>query len=302
MAPGIYKDYAPIMFFLKYISDVYKEYSDGYREESGDSPELIPPTQGGDIFVVPDLVSFDALYKERKEPGNEERIDAALKAIEGANATKLEGVFDGVRFNANRLGPQEQADESLRFILEGFYRDELDLRPSRIVDTVIIANAFNSILTTTMGHLGMYYETHELSTLMAQLVGPQEGDEIADPACGSASLLLKCSAEIQNQFNGSKEFSLYGQDLSINTLALAKINLLLHGINSYQLEQGDTIRHPKLIDGENKLKKFDVVISVPPLGVSNWWREMETPDVYGRFDRGLPPRAVSDYAFILNII
>ena len=65
-----------------------------------------------------------------------------------------------------------------------------------------------------------FYTPSEVSTLLAKLVEPKEGDMIYDPTCGSGSLLIKASKEI-----GSKNFRLYGQERNGQTQALCKMNM-----------------------------------------------------------------------------
>lgn len=82
-----YKDFILTMLFLKYISDVWQDHYDGYKAEYGDEPELIEEMMKNERFVLPKVASFYALYERRHEPGNGERIDQALHAIEEANGT-----------------------------------------------------------------------------------------------------------------------------------------------------------------------------------------------------------------------
>lgn len=84
-----YKDFILTMLFLKYISDVWQDHYDEYKVQYGDEPELIEAMMANERFVLPKSASFYALYERRHEPGNGERIDQALHAIEEANGTKL---------------------------------------------------------------------------------------------------------------------------------------------------------------------------------------------------------------------
>lgn len=83
-----YKDFVLTMLFLKYISDVWQDHYDGYKAEYGDEPELIEEMLKNERFVLPKQASFYSLFERRHEPGNGERIDQALHAIEEANARR----------------------------------------------------------------------------------------------------------------------------------------------------------------------------------------------------------------------
>ena len=79
-------------------------------------------------FVLPEGASFYALFDRRHEPGNGERIDKALHAIEDANIGKLRDVFQDISFNSNKLGEERQKNDLLRHLLEDFAKPELNMR------------------------------------------------------------------------------------------------------------------------------------------------------------------------------
>lgn len=303
--PSIYKDYVLTMLFLKYVSDVWQDHYDEYKAQYGDHPELIEEMLKNERFVLPASANFYALYDKRHSPGNGERIDKALHAIEDANIGKLRDVFQDISFNSNKLGEEQQKNDILRHLLEDFAKPELNLRPSRVGQLDIIGNAYEFLIknfaSTSGKKAGEFYTPPEVSTLMARLMTPQEGDEICDPACGSGSLLMKCGRLVRER-TGSRKYSLHGQEAIGSTWALAKMNMFLHGEDNHRIEWGDTIRNPKLLDGANGLKHFDIVVANPPFSLEKWGHEAADADPFGRFRRGVPPRTKGDYAFILHMI
>lgn len=304
--PSIYKDYVLTMLFVKYLSDVWQDHWEEYQKEHGDHPDLIRELMKNERFVLPPDSNFYALYEHRHEPGNGERIDKALHAIEETNIQKLSDVFQDISFNSNKLGDEKQKNEILKSLLEDFHRPELNLRPSRIGRLDIIGNAYEYLIAqfaaTSGKKAGEFYTPGEVSELIAELLAPKEGDEICDPACGSGSLLLKCANQVKNAHKGSKRFALYGQEAIGSTWALAKMNMFLHGVDNHKIEWGDTLRNPKLLDEKGHLKLFDVVAANPPFSLDKWGHEGAGDDPYGRFRRGLPPKTKGDYAFILHMI
>ena len=305
VSPDVYKDYVLTMLFLKYISDVWQDHYDNYKAQFGDHPELIEEMLKNERFVLPPAANFYALHEARHQPGNGERIDKALHAIEEANIGKLRDVFQDISFNANKLGDEAQKNDILRHLLEDFAKPELNLRPSRIGTLDVIGNAYEFLIKTfasTSGKkAGEFYTPPEVSQLMALLVDPQEGDEICDPTCGSGSLLMKCG-QLVRQHSGSRKYALYGQEAIGSTWALAKMNMFLHGEDNHRIEWGDTLRNPKLLDGEAMLKHFDIVVANPPFSLEKWGHDGAEADKYKRFRRGVPPRTKGDYAFILHMI
>ena len=302
--PSIYKDYVLTMLFLKYVSDVWQDHYDDYKKQYGNHPDLIKEMLKSERFVLPPKANFYSLLDKRHQPGNGERIDKALHAIEDANIGKLRDVFQDISFNSNKLGDEQQKNDILRHLLEDFAKPELDLRPSRVGELDIIGNAYEFLIknfaASSGKKAGEFYTPPEVSALMARLMAPKEGDEICDPTCGSGSLLMKCGRLIREK-SGSRKYALYGQEAIGSTWALAKMNMFLHGEDNHRIEWGDTIRNPKLLDG-NGLKHFEIVVANPPFSLEKWGHEGADADRFGRFRRGAPPRTKGDYAFILHMI
>ncbi|PPT73995.1 type I restriction-modification system subunit M [Xanthomonas arboricola pv. populi] len=302
--PSVYKDYVLTMLFLKYVSDVWQDHYDDYKTKHGDKPGLIEELLKSERFVLPHSANFYTLYDQRHRPGNGERIDKALHAIEDANLGKLRDVFQDISFNANKLGEEQQKNDLLRHLLEDFAKPALNLRPSRIGQLDIIGNAYEYLIknfaSSSGKKAGEFYTPPEVSALMARLMDPQQGDDICDPTCGSGSLLLKCGRLIRER-TGSGKYALYGQEAIGSTWALAKMNMFLHGEDNHRIEWGDTIRNPKLLAG-NHLRDFDIVVANPPFSLEKWGHDSAGNDPHDRFRRGLPPRTKGDYAFILHMI
>ncbi|MEN9501278.1 MAG: hypothetical protein RI964_563 [Pseudomonadota bacterium] len=304
-----YKDFILTMLFLKYISDVWQDHYERYQAEYGDEPELITEMMKSERFVLPPIASFYALLERRHEPGNGERIDQALHAIEEANGTKLKdagkSVFQDISFNTDKLGEEKQKNTILRHLLEDFAKPELNLKPSRVGTLDVIGNAYEYMIKNFAASggqkAGEFYTPPEVSDLMAELLEPQLGDSICDPACGSGSLLMKCGRKIVANF-GSRQYALYGQEAIGSTWSLAKMNMFLHGEDNHKIEWGDTIRNPKLLDKNGNLMLFDIVTANPPFSLDKWGHDDAENDKFSRFRRGIPPKTKGDYAFILHMI
>lgn len=307
---SVYKDYVLTMLFLKYLSDVWQDHYENYQQEHGDHPELIEQLLKNERFVLPDSANFYTLYEHRFEPGNGQRIDKALHAIEDGNSSKLRdgdhGVFQDISFNTTKLGDEKQKNDVLRHLLEDFNKDELNLRPSRVGNKDIIGDAYEYLIEKFAAGAGKkageFYTPAEVSELVAELVEPQKGDDICDPTCGSASLLMKCGRQIKQHNKGSKKYQLYGQEAIGSTWALAKMNMFLHGEDNHIIKWGDTLRNPRLLDKDENLQHFDVVVANPPFSLEKWGHDTASDDKHKRFRRGLPPKTKGDYAFILHML
>jgi type I restriction enzyme M protein len=296
---GQYKDYILTMLFIKYISDVNKEKREEYDKKYSGDVSRIERALKHERFVVPNNSSFDYIYEHRNEANLGELINIALEDLEEANHTKLEKVFRNIDYNSEaNLGQTKDKNRRLKNLLADFV--ELDLRPSNLEGNDVIGDSYEYLISNFAAGAGKkageFYTAKAVSMLLAKLVEPKEGDRICDPTCGSGSLLLKAAAEV-----GSKNVSLYGQEVNGSTYALARMNMFLHEMDNARIEWGDTINNPKLAE-QDALMKFDVVVANPPFSLDKWGAEDADADKYQRFYRGVPPKSKGDYAFITHMI
>jgi len=299
-----YKNYILVMLFVKYISDVWQEHYETLTEKFGNDEDMILRRMQRERFVLPKGCNFQELYNQRNEPNVGEIINIALEHIEETNKQKLSGVFRNIDFNSEaNLGQTKDRNTRLKHLLDDFNDSRLNLRPSRVGNLDVIGNAYEYLIARFAAGAGKkageFYTPAEVSELIAELVDPQAGERISDPACGSGSLLIKCGNQLLKR--GIKDFALYGQEITGATWALAKMNMFLHSMDNARIEWGDTIRNPKLIEDDTTMK-FEVVVANPPFSLDKWGYEVASNDPYQRFYRGLPPQSKGDYAFISHMI
>jgi len=299
--PSEYKNYILVFLFLKYISDVWKDKEDEYSKIYQGDKERVSRKMSRERFILPDNCGFDYIYSKRDASNIGEIINQALEDIEEANKTKLEGVFRNIDFNSeSNLGETKSRNKRLKHLIEDFADTRLDLRPSRIGNLDVIGNTYEYLISHFASDAGKkggeFYTPAEVSMLIAKLLKPKSGERIADPTCGSGSLLIKVANEVKDH-----NFSLFGQESNGSTWALCKMNMFLHGIDNARIEWGDTIDNPKLIQGDS-LMKFDVVVANPPFSLDKWGAEHAASDRFRRFHRGVPPKSKGDYAFVSHMI
>lgn len=304
--PSQYKDYILVLLFLKYLSDLTKERRQVYEERFRGDAERIRRAMERERFVVPEAVSFDALYAARGEANIGERINKALEKLEDANKAKLEGVFRNIDFNSEAaLGETRDRNAKLKHLLEDFADPRLDLRPGHLASRDVLGDAYEFLVKNFASDSGKkggeFYTPPEVSRLLARILDPQPNSRICDPCCGSGSLLIRTGEVVPDDDDGVRNVALFGQELNGATWALAKMNMYLHGFDQARIERGDTIRSPKLVEGDH-LMKFDVVVANPPFSLDKWGADMAESDRYRRFWRGVPPKGRGDYAFVSHMI
>lgn len=278
------------MLLLKYLSDTSQNFMSLSIEHRADRE-----------FVVPPESRFDVLLESLNTPGIGKRIDAALSTLEKTNAC-LDGIFQGIRFDSTLLGNTEQRDRVLGQLLNAFMILDFRKCPEQAAQMVAYAcESFIEYVAEMAGKRGGDFTTPvQVSQLIARLVQPMAGDAVADPCCGSGSLLIACS-QWASLNSDSKECALFGQEINGNTWALARMNMILHGEDKSQLVWGDTLREPRLLDN-GTLRKFEVVVSSPPIALRDWGYEQAKYDKYERYWRGIPPRKSGDYAFLSHMV
>jgi len=114
-------------------------------------------------------------------------------------------------------------------------------------------------------------------------------------------MLISCLAEVKRQGGDVRTIGLYGQELIHITAAIARMNLVLHGVEDFQIASGNTLSEPAFVEGD-RLKTFDVVLANPPYSIKTWNREAWATDPWGRNFLGTPPQGRADYAFFQHIL
>ena len=315
--PDQYKDYILTMLFIKYVSDVHKEKKREYLKKYNNDQARAERAMKQERFIVPENAGFDYLYENRNEANIGELINIALTDFEEANRQKLSsedgsGVFRNIDFNSSNLGDVKEKNQRLKSLLIDFSNDKLDLCPGHLEGADIIGDAYEFLIANFASDAGKkageFFTPSEVSTLLAKLTKSKPGARISDPTCGSGSLLIKAGREV-----GSPDFSLFGQEANGSTWALAIMNMFLHGFDNATIRWGDTIRNPKLKEGD-ALMKFDTVVANPPFSLDKWGKVEDKEenkaaksydpeyDPYNRFWRGIPPKSKGDWAFISHMI
>ena len=315
--PSVYKDYVLTMLFIKYVSSVHDDKYESYLEKYKGDKQRADRAMKSERFIVPAHSHFKYLYEQRNEGNIGELINFALVDLEEANREKLfsedgAGIFQNIDFNSSKLGEPKDKNTRLKGLLLDFNKEKLDLRPSNLDGVDIIGGAYEFLISNFASDAGKkageFFTPSEVSTLLAKLTKSKPGARICDPTCGSGSLLIKAGREV-----GSDDFSLFGQEANGSTWALAVMNMFLHGFDNATIRWGDTIRNPKLKEGDS-LMKFDTVVANPPFSLDKWGKVEDKEenkaiksydpelDQYNRFWRGIPPKSKGDWAFISHMI
>jgi len=99
--------------------------------------------------------------------------------------------------------------------------------------------------------------------LLVQLVKPRAGQEIYDPTVGSGGFLIQSHQYVEEQGDNPNDLALYGQDSNGTVWSICIMNMILHNITRFTIENGDTVEDPQIQD-KGQIRKFDRVLANPP--------------------------------------
>ena len=136
---------------------------------------------------------------------------------------------------------------------------------------------------------------------MVQLLDPQEGESIYDPACGSGGYARGVRQPVRTHGQDPRTLRLYGQEVQATTAAIARMNLYLHDIETFAIKRGDSCASPSS-GASGSLTCFDLVVANPPFSLKNWGRAGWVDDPFGRSAFGVPPESYADLAFVEHMM
>jgi len=292
---GDYKQYIFPLVFFKRLSDVWDEdYARALAAYDGD--ESLARAEADERFVIPEGAHWEDVRAVPRDVGK--AIQSAMRSIEVANPGRLDRIFgDAPWTNKDRL-----PDHTLKDLLEHFSSEILSI--ARVPEDTL-GDGYEYLVGKFADDGGStaqeFYTNRTLVHLMAQMLKPQAGESIYDPTCGTGGMLLSALAEVKRAGGEHRTLRLYGQERNLMTASIARMNLVLHGIEDFDIQRGDTLARPLFTDGD-RLRTFDVVLANPPYSIKQWNREAFSSDPWGRNFLGTPPQGRADYAFFQHIL
>ncbi|MDW3651015.1 MAG: class I SAM-dependent DNA methyltransferase [Bacteroidia bacterium] len=307
-----FKDYILPLIFTKRLCDVFDDELDRIAKEVGSRKKAFALVKlDNDLvrFYLPltpdnhDDPVWSVIRKLASKIG--EQLTTILRDIAKENPT-LQGIIDRVDFNATTHGQRDIDDDRLSNLIEKISEKKLGIKD---VEPDVIGRSYEYLIRKFAENSGKsageFYTPTEVGIIMAKIMDPEPGMEIYDPTCGSGGLLIKNQIVLGEKFAGKGKISplkLYGQEFTPETWAMAQMNMIVHDMEG-EIELGDTMKNPKLID-RNRIKKFDRVVanpmwnqnrdSLPYLG-----EEFFENDPYDRFSQN--PGGNADWAWMQHI-
>jgi type I restriction enzyme M protein len=207
-------------------------------------------------------------------------FDAVRDAIENINA--LPGLGETGKLLFSRATLKIYDRPTLRAIVQAI--QEMDLQPQHGID--IKGDAYEYLLSklSQQGTAGQFRTPRHIIAMMVELVAPQPGERICDPACGTAGFLLAAFEYIKRthtskaslekgeiigdqlkpaQWDFLQEHALTGYDNDADMVKIAVLNLYLH-----QLEKSHVRNYNPLTDSRYYGDRYEVILANPPFAGS----------------------------------
>lgn len=259
-------DYTFILLLL-----FYKAYSDKWQKEFEEKKKELLKTGWQEAEAVREAKAScyhtfefpeEFLWENmRKDPQRvSEKFSLAMRKLAELNL-EYQDIFSQFDFHQFTINPENTV--ILNQLIELFSKFSF-----KEISGDILGDAYEWILkyfAPTKAKEGEVYTAREVIRLMIEILDPKPQKSLYDPCLGSAGMLIVGYKYVAEKYGKEQANTLFlrGQEHNPKTLALAKMNTLLHDIHNFDFRLGDTLLYPKFKEGDT-IKKFDYVVANPP--------------------------------------
>lgn len=280
-----FKEFIFGMLFIKRLSDEFDRKRAILRSTTyahlKDQPELLDEllndkTSYGDTFFVPPRARWHESWID--EEGKEvpplkhlkhdigAMLNKAIAAIEDENDALAGVLKNNIDFNAVK-GKTKIADQKWKDLLDHFNQPQFVLVNDNFEFPDLLGAAYEYLIKFFADSAGKkggeFYTPAEVVRLLVQLTKPQAGNTVYDPTAGSGGFLIQTHQYVEEQGQDPNDLALYGQDSNGTVWSICNMNMILHNITRFTIENGDTLEDPLILENVQP-RKFDRVLANPP--------------------------------------
>jgi type I restriction enzyme M protein len=262
------------IMFLKFLDDLEQvREAEAKLEGKRYRPAIAPPYRWRDWGGKPDGITGDALIAFIQN-------DEAIRP----DGTRGPGLFAYLRSLTGPNGGDRR--DVIRTVFQGTV--------NRMINGYLlrdVLNKVNSIHFTsteeiyTLGHLyesmlkemrdaagenGEFYTPRPLVKFIVTVVDPRLGETVLDPACGTGGFLAEAFEHMKRQCKTAEDYrrlqreTLFGIEAKPLPYLLCQMNLLLHGVETPNIDPLNALRFPLREIGDRD--RVDVIMTNPPFG------------------------------------
>ncbi|MDA2928404.1 type I restriction-modification system subunit M [Acidobacteria bacterium AH-259-O06] len=280
-----FKEFIFGMLFIKRLSDEFdrkrEQVKKQYAHIKKDDPKLFAElledkTSYGETFFVPKRARWHEGWTDengqevpplkhlKHDIGN--MLNKAIAALEDENDALAGVLKNNIDFNAVK-GKTKIPDQKWKDLLDHFNQPQFVLVNDNFEFPDLLGAAYEYLIKYFADSAGKkggeFYTPAEVVRLLIQLVKPKVGMEIYDPTVGSGGFLIQAHQYVEEQGQDPNDLSLSGQDSNGTVWSICNMNMILHNITRFSIENGDTLEDPLILEG-GQIKKFDRVLANPP--------------------------------------
>ena len=277
-----FKEFIFGMLFLKRLSDEFDLKREAIKREFAHlSPELLAElledkTTYGETFFVPVRARWHeswtdengevvpALKDLKHDIGS--MLNKAIAAIEDENDALAGVLKNNIDFNAVK-GKTKIPNEKWKDLLDHFNQPGFTLVNDNFEFPDLLGAAYEYLIKYFADSAGKkggeFYTPAEVVRLLVQIVKPRAGHEVDDPTMGSGGFLIQSHQYVEEQGENPNDLALFGQDSNGTVWSICVMNMILHNITRFTIENGDTLEDPLILDG-GVPRKFDRILANPP--------------------------------------
>lgn len=308
-----FKNYILGLIFYRYLSENVEQRVAKLLEEDGISyeeawqdeeyREALSEELISDIgyFIEPTYLFSSLLRLIEERTFDIEALQGAINNITEStigheSQQDFDHLFDDMDLTSSKLGRDVKSRSALIAKVMADIADIPFAYENSEID--VLGDAYEYLIGQFAANAGKkageFYTPQQVSKILAKIVtaGKKDLKNVYDPTCGSGSLLLRVGREANVR-------KFYGQELTATTYNLARMNMLLHGVNymNFDIRNDDTIEHPHHLD-----ERFEAIVANPPYS-AKWSGDAKFLDderfsAYGK----LAPKSKADFTFIQHMI
>jgi type I restriction enzyme M protein len=279
-----FKEFIFGMLFIKRLSDEFDRKREQLRKKDFahiKDPALLKElledkTSYGETFFVPVRARWHESWKDengdevpalkdlKQDIGN--MLNKAIAAVEDENDALAGVLKNNIDFNAVK-GKTKIPDQKWKDLLDHFNQSTFVLVNDNFEFPDLLGAAYEYLIKYFADSAGKkggeFYTPGEVVRLLVQLVKPRAGHEIYDPTVGSGGFLIQSHQYVEEQGENPNDLALYGQDSNGTVWSICIMNMILHNITRFTIENADTLEDPQILD-HGQVRKFDRVLANPP--------------------------------------
>ena len=291
-----FKEFIFGMLFLKRLSDEFDRKREQLRRKFAYlGPELLEEvledkTSYGETFFVPPRARWHESWIDengemvppikhlKHDIGN--MLNKAINAVEDENDSLAGVLKNNINFNEVK-GKTKIPDQKWKDLLDHFNDPRFVLVNDNFEFPDLLGAAYEYLIKFFADSAGKkggeFYTPAEVVRLLVQLTKPQAGNTVYDPTAGAGGFLIQSHQYVEEQGQDPDNLALYGQDSNGTVWSICNMNLILHNISRFTIENADTLEDPQLLEN-GQVRRFDRVLANPPFSQNYSRASMAFPD------------------------